>query len=125
MLGWHISVFRQTDNGASPAAAVSPTGTRVAVWQTGLGGHDWLDELVKAGDAIFLGGDGYPIRYTATAKQIIPRIVDNPPGARSQWLLGADDYATDQWDGKTVVDRSEAAACRPDEWLIIVAWDES
>jgi hypothetical protein len=31
MLGWHVSVYRQTDGGASPAAFESPEGTRVAV----------------------------------------------------------------------------------------------
>ncbi len=28
MLGWHVSVYRQTDGGASPAAFESPEGTR-------------------------------------------------------------------------------------------------
>ena len=62
MFGWHVSVYRQTDGGASPAAFESPEGTRVAVWQAGIGGLDWLIELVKAGKAINLGGDGYPVR---------------------------------------------------------------
>jgi len=52
MLGWHISVYRQKDGGASPGTALTPQGTRLAVWQTGLWGLDWLDELVKAGKAI-------------------------------------------------------------------------
>jgi hypothetical protein len=62
MLGWHISVYRQKVGGLS-----TPKGQRLAVWQTGLGGLDWLDELVKAGKAINLGENGgYPCRYTAT-----------------------------------------------------------
>jgi hypothetical protein len=125
MLGWHISIYRQTDDGASPATAQSLEGTRVAVWQTGLGGLEWFDELVKAGKAFDLGGDGYPSRYTATAGYVIPQIVDKPPGALDTWMFGADDVLTKKWEGRTVVDRAAVAACRRDEWLLIEAWDES
>ena len=71
-LGWDVSVYRQTDGGTSPAIAESPEDTRLAVWQTGLGGLDWFDELVKAGKAIDVGGDGYPCRYTAMAANLGP-----------------------------------------------------
>lgn len=125
MLGWLISVFRQTDSGSSPARADSGEGARLAVWQTGLGGLDWLDELVKRGHAIDLGGDGYPLRYTARAEHLIPRIAGGPPEARQTWMSGPEDIITDQWAGKTVIDRTAADACGPDEWLLVVAWDES
>jgi hypothetical protein len=90
-----------------------------------LGGLDWLNELVKAGKAIDLGGDGYPCRYTAIAEYLIPRIADMPPGARANWLREASDVITDQWEGKTVVDGAAVSQCRPDEWLLVEAWDES
>ena len=80
MLGWHISIYRQADGGASPATTESIRSTRLAVWQTGLGGLDWVQELVQAGKAIDLGGNGYPCRYTAAAENLIPRIEDGPPG---------------------------------------------
>ena len=86
MLGWNIGVFKQRDDGASPATPQSQHGARLAVWQTGLGGLDWLEELVKAGKAISLGGNGYPCRYTATAEYLIPRIIETPPGARPVWV---------------------------------------
>ena len=60
MVGWHISIYRQTDEGASPATALSPEGLRLAVWRAGPGALDWLDQLVNEGKAINLGGDGYP-----------------------------------------------------------------
>jgi hypothetical protein len=125
MLGWHISVFRQQNDGASPATAESEHGTRLAVWQTGLGGLGWLQELVKAGNAIDLGGSGYPCRYTATAEYLVPRIIGTPPGARDVWIYQAGDIITDKWEGRTVVDREAAAQCRPNEWLLVEAWDES
>jgi hypothetical protein len=125
MLGWHISVFKQRNDGASPATAESEHGTRLAVWQTGLGGLDWLEELLKAGKAISLGGTGYPCRYTATAEYLLPRIIETPPGARTVWVCQAGDIIADKWEGRTVVDREAATHCRPNEWLLVEAWDES
>ncbi len=125
MLGWHISVYRQTDGGASPATAESPRGPRLAVWQATLEGLDWIDELVKAGKAIALGGNGYPLWYTATAENLISRIIDEPPWARKNWRFDEGDILLEGWEGKTVIDRDVIAACRLDEWLLIVAWDES
>jgi hypothetical protein len=126
MLGWHISVYKQRDGGASPATALTPKGPRLAVWQTGLDGLDWLDELVKAGNAINLGENGgYPCRYTATADRLIPRIIDAPPGARAHRALGLGDIVDERWAGRTVVDREGLADCPPQEWLVVEAWDES
>ena len=98
---------------------------RLAVWQTGLGGLEWLDELVKAGRAVDLGGNGYPRRYTVTAENLVPRVVDTAPGARSTWASAAGDALTTSWEGKTVADRAAAKSCRSDEWLLVEAWDES
>jgi hypothetical protein len=125
MLGWNISVFRQTDGGSSPAKADSKEGARLAVWQTGINGLQWLDELAKVDQAIDLGGDGYPSYYTAQAKHLIPPIVGGPPEANATWMVGLGDILGPNWEGKTVIDRAVADDCRPDEWLLVVAWDES
>jgi hypothetical protein len=125
MLGFHISVYRQPDGGTSPATFESPTGERLAVWQTGLFGLDWLDELAKEGKAINLGVQQLLGRYTARAEHVLPRVTGGPPGAKEIWSSGPFDILTEKWDGKTVIDRSGASACRPDEWLVIEAWDES
>jgi hypothetical protein len=97
----------------------------LAVWQTGLGGLDWIQELVEANKATDLGGNGYPCRYTATAGNLIAQITDEPPGARPVWAFEEHDILTEKWEGKTLIDRAAIAVCRPDEWLLIVAWDES
>jgi hypothetical protein len=125
MLGYHISVYRQRDEGASPATAATPEGPRVAVWQTGIGGLNWLVDLEKAGKAIFLGGNGYPCRYTATAGHLMPEIIDVTRGVQGPWLLGEHDIVTEKWEGKNVVDRDALAACRSDEWLLVEGWDLS
>jgi len=125
MIGWNVSVYRQKDGGNSPATDDSKVGARLAVWQTGGGGLDWLCDLAKAGKAIDLGGDGYPNSFTAPAEYVIPRILEDPPHAREVWGRGDCDTVHDSWAGRTVVDRDAARQCRFDEWLKIIAWDES
>jgi len=125
MLGWHISVYRQADGGSSSATAESKEGARIAVWQTGIDGLQWLDELVRSGQAIELGGNGYPYRYTGQAEHIILPIMDGPPEAHSPWVGGPDDIILSGWEGRTVIDQAVADECRRDEWLLIEAWDES
>ena len=46
--------------------------------------------------------------------------------ARDNWRCDPwDVIIPDIWEGKTVVDRDAATLCRPDEWLLVEAWDES
>jgi hypothetical protein len=125
MTGWCIGVYRQEDGGSSPATKQSPTGKRLAVWQTGWSGCDWLDELVKEGKAVDLGGNGYPNHYTATAEYLVPKLIAGPPLANSIWNRDEGDIVDERWEGKTVVDAIEARQCKFDEWLVIEAWDES
>jgi hypothetical protein len=124
MLGYNISIYRQRNDGASPATADSAEGARLAVWQTGIGGLDWLVKLEKAGKAIFLGGSGYPCQYTATT-DLMPEIIGVTRVSPGNWLLGEHDIVTEKWEGKNVVDRDAVAACRPDEWLLVEGWDLS
>lgn len=125
MMGWHISVHRQANGGSAPAMADSKEGARIAVWQADLEGLEWLNELVADGKAIDLGGNGYPNHYTAKAEYLLPPIVDGPPEARRRWVCGPDDVLGAAWEGRTVIDRAVADDCRMDEWLLVVAWDES
>jgi hypothetical protein len=123
--GWNINVHRQQTDGSAPAAFGAPQGTQLAVWQTGLGGRDWLDELVKLQKAIYLGGNGYPVEYTAMAIHLVPRLRGGPPLATLAWTFDKGDIIVPGWEGKTTKDLVAMDACRPDEWLIIQAWDES
>ena len=125
MLGWNIGVYRLMENEEGPATATSSYGTRLAVWQTGLYGLKWIDELVKEGKAIDLDGNGYPFRYTATAEHLIPHFVHGTREAHGMWNLEAADILMMEWHGKTAIHQTAIAACRPDEWLLLVAWDES
>ena len=73
---------------------------------------------------INLHGNGYPSRYTGQSQYILPSVKDGPPLANSVWSAGAGDIVISKWDGKTVLDHVAMDACRPDEWLLIDAWDE-
>ena len=72
---------------------------------------DWIEDLVKTGKAIRLRGGGWPSLYTATAENLISQIIDGPPKAK--------DYLLEE-----CLQSANAAACSPDEWLWIKAWDQ-
>ena len=124
-LGWHISVYRQQNDGSSPASFGAGQGPRLAVWQTGLDGLRWLDDLVKQKNAIDLGGNGYPIEYTAMAATSFREFATTLLKRRRFGASTPEDIIMPQWLGKTTKDPQTMDACRPDEWLIIRAWDES
>jgi hypothetical protein len=144
MLGWHVSVYAVVAGRTSdaPAPPDQPStrglslaqmdslrdgfarGDRIAVWQADVGGLRWIDELVDSGAAIAARENGYPSVFYAKAVDVVSRL-DAPPGARPVWVAGPDDVLTEKWAGRTVVDHSAAAACAPEEWLLIEAWDES
>ena len=89
MLGWHISVYRLTDEtlrdlgggaGAGGTATIgssakecliardpSGLGERLAVWQARLEGLDWIDQIVEKGRGVALLQGGYPSRYLIRA----------------------------------------------------------
>ena len=96
----------------------------LAVWQTGLRGLEWIDDLVKVADAIYLGGNGGPSQYTARARHLLPALSPVPPHSRDVWLHDHDDILTDRWIGKTFIDPQAIDECSADEWLLVVAWDE-
>jgi hypothetical protein len=125
MLGWMIYVNRQLDGGINPGTPGCPCGPHLAVWQTGLGGLDWLNALAEQGKAINLGGNGYPLWYTARAKELISFVAVNPPMANDTWIIGPHDYVLGDYLGTTTIDSTAIAECAPDEWLVVEAWDES
>jgi hypothetical protein len=118
-------VYRQQNADARPARTGSPAGSLVARWQGGLNAVDWLNDLVPTGEAIDLGGNGYPSRMTARAGAVLSAIENGPPEAHEPWVADRTDILLPHWAGKTVYEREIANACTDDEWLIIEIWDES
>jgi hypothetical protein len=119
MLGWDIYISRQRDGGSAPATFEAETGATLESWDSGMWGLRWAGDLTKAGEAIDLGGNGYPMRYTAQAKVLrhsraIPlrQVWNQAPVA----LAGA---------SPPVPKKPSLFDCPPDEWLVIETWDQS
>jgi len=124
-IGWHISIFRQENRRGVAAEFDSPLGSPLAVWQTGWGGLDWVRELVRQGKAIDLGGNGYPLKFTALAEHLLPFVHGTPPEAKKHWSFDSGDVLLPNWLGETTKYPDTIAACSPSEWLVLEAWDES
>lgn len=125
MLGWNITIYRKESGGTSPASLGASRGDRLATWQAGIGGLQWIDELVKQGLAVCLGGHGYPTEYTAPLEHVRAPVLEGPPHANARWLLGEGDVVTGVWAGQTTIDEEALRAGDPHEWVLIVVWDES
>jgi hypothetical protein len=121
MIGWWIGVAQQTpqvrDDSVDKKAAI------IASWEAGSGGLDWLEKLVQEGKATKLSHHGYPCRYVALARDVLPLIAEGPPVHTGPTIIG-DDYVTPGgWIGNVELHSEKIAACAPDETLTIDAWD--
>jgi hypothetical protein len=123
MLGWHIFIHRRV----SPATAghLLDAKSALASWEAGIGGLDWIEALVEAGSASCLGGDGYPISYTARAADVISRLAEGPPKHNGPLVIGEDYVLPGGWVGNVDIRQTRLAGCEPDELLLIEAWDLS
>ncbi|WP_414463355.1 hypothetical protein [Hyphomicrobium sp. DY-1] len=125
-LGWCISVHRQSGDKSKPATSKCACDGRIAIWQTGLDGLDWIDALKAAGSAHFLAfNGGYPLEYTAQGKDVLPTIIAGPPLAEKVWRRDPWDILLPHYLGRTDINLNLAALCAPHEWLYIEAWDQS
>lgn len=116
MLGWLISVSRcaspalreaRGDADAMRSTLIETTGSqdvpqstdtdpRIATWQTGLGGTDWLQELVKEGRAASTRRGGYPDTYLIQGRDFMTLLVEGLPYERPRWGADAGDILTDR-----------------------------
>jgi hypothetical protein len=113
MLGWQVYIKQESD-------------TLIASWCVGIGGLDWLDELVKQGLAEDLGGNGYPCKYSAKAEVILPKILTSPPINENAKPTLGDNYiidTKDSWDVK--INQEEINKSHPFATLIVECWDLS
>ena len=129
-LGWMITVSRlvnppPTDLSIEELSPISDASgaQRIAVWQTGLGGLDWIGALVSAGTAVEYG-NGYPFTFYIRSGDVRPHLA-NPPYENFQWTMDHGDIIGEEWLGRTTMDHEAAKAIEPDEWLYVTAWDES
>ncbi|MFB7471411.1 hypothetical protein [Kitasatospora sp. NPDC056184] len=103
MLGWWFVV-------TAPAVG-DGEGEVLATWETGLGGLDWIAALAAAGRAEQLRFDGYPLRYTVRAEEVLPLLADGSV------------FGPGHQPGELHPER--VAACPSDAVLTVDAWDQS
>lgn len=124
MIGFEIFVYR-ADLVTDPEAYWPEEHALLASWLVGgFHGLDWIDELVKVGKANDLGGSGYPLRYTAMAKDFIPTLLKGIPRPAGSPIIGDDYYLPAGWVGKPEIQQN-LSAVPGDELLLINAWDQS
>ena len=118
MLGWGVHVYRGLAGNPS-------TRIRVARWRTGIFGLTWIDDLVKTGKAMDLGGSGYPSRYSMPAGVFLSVISKGLPPTESPAVIGDDYVLPSGWNGEIEVDVAALSECGNEEELLIEAWDQS
>lgn len=109
MSGWWISVSAQTPEECR--AAINRAAI-LAIWEEGVEGRRWLEQLVQEGRLIKLRDDGYPNLYTARAGDVLALLERMHPPHRRR-------------PPSTVIHTDRCLACSADQVLTITAWDES
>lgn len=120
MTGWWITVFQLTPEELD--AALDPRSCRpfvLATWETGLGGIEWLEQLANDRQARRLLAEGYPCRYVAAARDVLPLLASGSPPFHGAKRMSGD------WLRDVELHRERIAACSPDQVLTIDAWDRS
>jgi hypothetical protein len=125
MLGWQVYINKHQIRSEFAAEELLNDKSLIATWITGVDGLSWLYDLVKDGQALYLGGSGYPIRFTAKAA-ILKSIVTNLPKNYQGSTVIGDDYVHFGGFNQIVkIYQKRMDSCKSDEVLSIEAWDQS
>jgi len=125
MLGWDITVYRQLIDATGPATLFSERGSMVASWSAEWDGLRWIDALAASGAAEHLGGNGYPFTYTARAAKLLAQIVAGPPQVKTRLTFVAGGVESATHHPVCELHHDVIATCIQDEWVLIIAWDQS
>jgi hypothetical protein len=114
MLGWDIKVIRNA--GPKPVC--------IARFSAGVFNLSWLDELVREGRAADLGGDGYPLRYSAAAGVLLPLLRRALPPDRTPPVIGEDGLQP-AFGNRVDLREADVSGIPAGEILMVEAWDLS
>lgn len=123
MIGWWLVVDRGDPE--ELRSIDDRKARRLASWETGIGGIDWLKTLVDQGMAKQLSADGYPCRWTAAAADVIPLIMAGPPAHKGRVVFGDDSLAPPTQLDVAFIRKHVIESCAPTSTLTIEAWDQS
>ena len=122
MIGYSISVYEFVEG--MDITSISNDNEALATWSSGgFDGLDWIDNLVSEAKAEDLGGNGYPIYYKAQAQVVLQALATDTPKNKGQTIMEDENVITSDWQSK--IDTSEIAKLKPNQQLIIEAWDLS
>lgn len=135
MLGWNISVYRLTNSEALREALTHSadertldfepaTRERIAVWQTGFDGLDWLEGLVES-RGVTLRARGHPNAYLLRAGDLVPHIERGQPHEKPIRSSGEHEVVLHFWEGTSTIDEAALDSCDPSEWLLVDVADAS
>lgn len=122
MLGWEFFITRQ---GEERPWLKGREDSSFARWKAGLGGDNWIRNLVEIGIATDLGGSGYPNSYLVSASAICKILGGGLPKHDGPLVIGDDYVMPGGWRGDGFVDIDRLRALDPGEMLLVEAWDQS
>ena len=122
MIGYSISVYEFIEG--IDITSISNDNEALATWTSGgFGGLDWIDYLVSEGKAEDLGGNGYPDYYKVQVQFVLDALAADTPKNKGQTIMDDENDMTSDWRSK--IDASEIAKLKPNQLLLIEAWDLS
>jgi hypothetical protein len=122
MIGYSISVYEFIEG--IDITSISNDNEALATWTSGgFDGLDWIDNLVSEAKAEDLGGNGYPIYYKAQVQVVLKALAVDTPKNEGQTIMDDENVMTSDWRSK--IDTSEIAKLKPNQQLLIEAWDLS
>jgi hypothetical protein len=121
MIGYSISVYEFVEG--MDITSISNDNEALATWTSGgFDGLDWINDLVSKAKAEDLGGEGYPFYYKAKAQVVLQALATDTPKNEEQTIMD-ENAMTSDWQSK--IDTSAIAKLKPNQQLIIEAWDLS
>ena len=122
MIGYSISVYEFVEG--VDITSISNDNEALATWTSGgFGGLDWIDNLVSEGKAEDLGGNGYPDYYKVQVQFVLDALAADTPKNEGQTIMDDENVMASDWRSK--IDTSEIVKLKPNQQLIIEAWDLS
>jgi hypothetical protein len=122
MIGYSISVYEFVEG--MDITSISNDNEALATWTSGgFGGLDWIDNLVSESKAEHLGGNGYPDYYKVKAQVVLQALSSETPKNKGQTIIDDENVMSADWRSK--IDTSEIAKVKPNQQLLIEAWDLS
>lgn len=79
--------------------------------------------MAERGKATQLKKGGYPTRYVAFARDVLPLIANGPPQHDDMDIIGDDHVMPNGRSGNVILRHEKIAVCPPEQILTIDAWD--